>query len=350
GRPISPSSCLDYDKGNQKAPHLGPPRVSLIGNNSNDAPTVAAALAITASEQDAAFTLDLLDGTDDVDASDVLTVSNLTFLSGDDSGVTLVGNALSVNPSAYGALNAGDSEVITYSYDVVDGNGGVVTQTATVTIQGSGSGNLPPVVSGALLSETSEDAPGFTRDLLQSASDPNPDDVLSVVNLAELQPGVTFDGVQTVSVDPSHATFQSMSPADSTTIIVTFDIADGNAGITPQTLTIMVTGTEDAPVITGTASGGGGGRRWCVCRHGCSCGHRCGCGGHAHIRTTNRHTRCSWQFRHHQQRELDLYAGQCCQSAIGAGRGHHRNLHRHCHHRRWGKHHRNGDCHRNRYQ
>ncbi|WP_369292790.1 VCBS domain-containing protein, partial [Saccharophagus degradans] len=42
-----------------------------------------------------------------------------------------------MDPNAYNALAAGEREVITYSYDVEDGNGGCVSQTATITISGS---------------------------------------------------------------------------------------------------------------------------------------------------------------------------------------------------------------------
>ena len=106
----------------------------------NDAPVVTAAVTATAFETDASFSVDLLAGASDIDVGDVLNIANLTLVSGDDSGVTISGNSLTINPSVYAALNAGDTEVITYSYDVSDGNGGTVTQTATITITGVGAG------------------------------------------------------------------------------------------------------------------------------------------------------------------------------------------------------------------
>ena len=113
--------------------------------STNDAPTVGAAVANTTNEDAAAYSVDLLDGASDVDTTDVLNVANLIVVSGDASGITLSGNALSVNPSAYTALAVGTSEIVTYSYDIVDGNGGSVAQTASVTIDGV---NDAPVAVG----------------------------------------------------------------------------------------------------------------------------------------------------------------------------------------------------------
>ena len=66
-------------------------------------------------------------------------MSNLTLTSGDASGISVGGNSLTVDPNAYNSLAVGESEVITYSYDVTDGNGGTA-QTATITITGANDG------------------------------------------------------------------------------------------------------------------------------------------------------------------------------------------------------------------
>ena len=46
-------------------------------------------------------------------------MSSLTLTGGDACGVTIGGNSLSVDPSAYNSLAVGESEVITYSYNVI---------------------------------------------------------------------------------------------------------------------------------------------------------------------------------------------------------------------------------------
>ncbi|WP_037471413.1 VCBS domain-containing protein, partial [Sinorhizobium fredii] len=76
-------------------------------------------------------------GASDADASDVLHVAGLTLTGGDASGVIIDGDGLSVDPSAYDYLAVGETAVITYSYDIVDGHGGAVAQTAAITITGA---------------------------------------------------------------------------------------------------------------------------------------------------------------------------------------------------------------------
>ena len=120
-----------------------PVTVTITINGENDAPTVAAPIIASASEDDATFSLDLLAGASDVDLSDTLSVSGLTLVSGDASGVTVTLDSLIIDPDAYNGLSAGDSEVIVYSYNVIDENGGTVSQTATVTITGENDG--PPL-------------------------------------------------------------------------------------------------------------------------------------------------------------------------------------------------------------
>ncbi|MDO6425173.1 cadherin-like domain-containing protein, partial [Saccharophagus degradans] len=84
-------------------------------SGSNDAPTVSSAVTSSASEDDAAYSLDLLTNASDADGSDTLNVNSLTLVSGDASGVTVSGNSLSIDPNAYNALADGESEVISYS-------------------------------------------------------------------------------------------------------------------------------------------------------------------------------------------------------------------------------------------
>lgn len=102
----------------------------------NDAPTIAAAITASADEDDPGFSVDLLAGASDIDTSDTLNVTSLVLISGDGSGIVLDGNSLSVDPSAYSALTQGQSEIVVFSYLVDDGNGGQISQTATVTING----------------------------------------------------------------------------------------------------------------------------------------------------------------------------------------------------------------------
>ena len=66
-----------------------------------------------------------------------------------------------MDPSAYNSLAEGESEFIEYSYNVIDGNGGSVTQTVTITITGLNDapvltlpnkeyGSLPSITDGSV--------------------------------------------------------------------------------------------------------------------------------------------------------------------------------------------------------
>ncbi|MFA0693168.1 hypothetical protein AB4556_24585, partial [Vibrio splendidus] len=76
--------------------------------------------------------LNLLKGADDVDADADLSIADLGALP---TGLSLAGDGytLVIDPSAFNYLAAGESEQIVLNYNVVDGLGGVTSQTATIT-------------------------------------------------------------------------------------------------------------------------------------------------------------------------------------------------------------------------
>src|SRR5690606_33096524 len=115
----------------------------------NDGPGIGSTITSTTSEDDAAYSINLLTSAIDPDTTDVLNISGLTLTGGNASGVTLNGSSLDINPNAYNALAAGEIETVTYSYTIEDGNGGSVAQTATITITGT---NDAPTVAGAVVS------------------------------------------------------------------------------------------------------------------------------------------------------------------------------------------------------
>src|SRR5262249_56574626 len=82
------------------------PTVRPTINGVNDAPGVSAAVTASATEDDAAFSVDLLEHASDPDSSDTLHVSGLTWVSGDATGITPAGDSLDVDPAAYNYLAA----------------------------------------------------------------------------------------------------------------------------------------------------------------------------------------------------------------------------------------------------
>ena len=114
----------------------------------NHAPTVAAALTAGATEAaTSSVTLDLFSGASDVDTSDGLSLSGVTYTVGTATASSTVPTGLSlssagvltVDPtsSAFIYLAADQTLDIVVRYTISDGNGGTVAQTATITITGA---------------------------------------------------------------------------------------------------------------------------------------------------------------------------------------------------------------------
>jgi len=143
-------------------------RLEITIEGANDAPVVTDEITAEVETGDKTETLDLLAGATDVDVSDTLSIANVTFAVDGSAtanggaelpvGVTLSGSDLTVDPSdpAFQGLTPGDTRTILASYDVTDGNGGLVAQTATIIITGEPP-NEPPSGSDKTV-EADEDA------------------------------------------------------------------------------------------------------------------------------------------------------------------------------------------------
>jgi VCBS repeat-containing protein len=79
---------------------------------------------------------------------------------------------------------------------------------------------------------------------------------LSVVDVpASLPAGVSYDAAaRTFSLDPANPAFQSLAAGQSTTVMVEYGVSDGTA-TTPASVSWTLTGTNDAPAVTGAVSG-----------------------------------------------------------------------------------------------
>ena len=137
------------------------------------------------------------------------------------------------------------------------------TQALAVTVTNV---NEAPVVA-ALNGTVGEDGPSFSRDLLTGASDPDPGTTLTVRNLDAsvttaggrtlvLGTDYTLNGSTLALTAAGFAKFNSLSGSQSDQVVFHFGVSDGLAA-TPSTLTLIVTGANDAPlVVPQTASVG----------------------------------------------------------------------------------------------
>ncbi len=139
----------------------------------NDAPVTAGGLRALAIEGGARIDLNLLEGASDVDG-DRLSVANLTLLGGDDRGVSHLGANLTLDPTAYNGMAGGDIETLRYSYDIVDGQGGSVAQTALIEVRGV---NVAPVAATNIAIVEADDGVTFSGRLLDGVTDADGDAV-----------------------------------------------------------------------------------------------------------------------------------------------------------------------------
>ncbi len=233
---------------------------TLVVEGRNDAPAIITpptAVADT-SEDDAPITFNLLNGTDDPDNTDIISLRSV-LISSDNSERTVAfdydrdSGDVTIDPAQFNDLSVDTSETLTVSYAITDSKGGFTENTVPYTFEILGANDDPD--STPLVATTNEDAGPFTIDLLQSASDPDKDDQLFI---GEYFVSVDFDfGNNTLEhtllggnfrFDTSQ--FNYLAAGETATVSVGYDISDGHGGSTPESTTITIEGRNDPLVIT----------------------------------------------------------------------------------------------------
>ncbi len=210
----------------------------LVITGVNDAP-VALAISGTVDEDGPAATV-VADFTD-VDASDTHTFSVDT--TGTMGSVTENGDGtFTYDPSgAFEVLGLGETAIDTFTYTVDDGNGGVSTETVTITITGQNDAPVAQALSGAV----NEDGPGTT--VTASFTDVDASDTHTFsVDTTGTMGSVVNNGDGTFSYDPS-GQFEALGLGETATDTFTYTVDDGNGGTSTETVTITINGQNDAP-------------------------------------------------------------------------------------------------------
>jgi VCBS repeat-containing protein len=235
----------------------------------NDAPVVAAALTANVIEGNAPLAVNLLSGATDVDTGETgtLVLSNVTWIIGNGpasaavpAGLALTGATLNIDADhpAFAHLALGETTKIVVTYDVTDVHGAKVTQTESITVTGT---NDAPVIATALTANTSEGSAPFAVNLLSGATDIDTGETATLalsnvsynvgngVASAVLPAGLSLTaGI--LAVDPANAAFNHLAPGETIKIIASYDVTDVHGATVAQTETIIITGTNDAPVAT----------------------------------------------------------------------------------------------------
>jgi VCBS repeat-containing protein len=226
------------------------------------------------------------------DGATLLTWFSLGDLN-DTTGTGLGGSdtwTFSAQDQSFDYLAAGETVTLTYTVQVDDGHGGVVTQPVTITV--TGTNDTPVITSGTQTGTITERT---------NASQPNPtgstalDTATGTVTFTDVDlsdhhtvtiTGVVASGITTGLPDnmtqkgwlslgtltdttgsglggsddwkfsAQDKSFDYLAAGEILTLTYTVQVDDGHGGVATQPVTITVTGTNDTPVITsGTQTG-----------------------------------------------------------------------------------------------
>ena len=147
--------------------------------------------------------------------------------------------------SDFDHLTPGQSQDVTFTYQAKDNDGALSTpQTITITV--TGTNDLPVAQPGAATTD---------EDTVLNSHVPPATDVDGHITGYQLTTDVaTGNGTLTFNSDGSYrfdpgSDFDHLTPGQSQDVTFTYQAKDNDGGLsTPQTITITVTGTNDAPV------------------------------------------------------------------------------------------------------
>ncbi|WP_108326791.1 cadherin domain-containing protein [Limnohabitans sp. MMS-10A-192] len=158
-------------------------------------------------------------------------------------------------------LKSTDTLTLTYTVRVTDSESGTADETVTITLTGQ---NDAPTVLDVLSTSADEGDVSYDVNMLDGASDLDRDETatLSVVasslsytidggaSTPGLPAGLDIITGNTLSVDSEDAAFDDLATGEQRVIVVSYDIEDDTGATVAQTLTVTLTGTNDAPVIS----------------------------------------------------------------------------------------------------
>ncbi|BAN50029.1 retention module-containing protein [Metapseudomonas resinovorans] len=209
---------------------------SLIGGNSVSVSDIDSGnLSVTLNVQHGVISLGPLAG-------------GVTFSGNGTGSITLSGSQAAINAALQGlryvpAANYNGQDTLT-----IHTSDGSLSDTDTVTL------NITPVndrpVTAPTSESTFEDAPSIGGKLAATDVD---GDTLSFSLPGSAPAGFNLNSNGTWTLDPSNAAYQHLADGATLTISVPFTVSDGKLS-SNSTLTIKVTGVNDAPVATATSA------------------------------------------------------------------------------------------------
>ena len=228
--------------------------VSMTITGVNDAPVTVADTAAAQEDIILAASGNVLANDTDVDQSTVLSVADAGVFVGSYGSLTLLADgsysyALDNASLAVQSLAAGQAATETFAYQATDGL--IATpSTLTVTITGTNDAPVTMVDTAAVQEDVTLTATG---NVLANDSDVDQGTVLTVAD-AGLRQGnygqltLAADGSYGYALDNASQAVQSLAQGQVVTETFAYQATDGSVN-TPSTLTVTITGSNDAPVM-----------------------------------------------------------------------------------------------------
>ncbi|WP_447577399.1 VCBS domain-containing protein [Achromobacter kerstersii] len=236
--------------------------ITITVTGTNDAPTISGASTGAVTEDAAQSSISGQLSKTDVDATDTHTwsVNNAGKGTYGTFSVDATGKwtyNLDNTSTKVQALAAGQQVTDTITVTVDDGHGGTAQQVMTITVTGT---NDAPTISGASTGAVTEDAAqsSISGQLSKTDVDATDTHTWSVNNAGKGQYGsfaVDATGKWTYNLDNTSAKVQALAAGQQVTDTITVTVDDGHGGTAQQVITITVTGSNDAPTISGASTG-----------------------------------------------------------------------------------------------
>jgi VCBS repeat-containing protein len=225
--------------------------VTVTVTGTNDAPVAHADTATT--DENTAVTIAVLANDTDADDGAVLSLVPVSGPAGKGSASTSGNNVVFDPGTDFDHLAAGVTENVVLTYTMQDEHGATSSSTVTVTV--TGTNDAPVAVADT--ATTSENVP-INIDVLANDTDVDDGHVFSLVTVAAPagQGSATISGTQ-LAFNPG-TDFDHLAVGESQVVILSYTMQDEHGAQSSSTVTLTVTGTNDAPQIDAgntTASG-----------------------------------------------------------------------------------------------
>ncbi|WP_156937110.1 VCBS domain-containing protein, partial [Bradyrhizobium sp. WSM2254] len=221
--------------------------VSIDITGTNDAPVAVA--DTNSGLEDSTITGTVASNDSDVDVGAVLTYAQTSAVAG-----------LTLNPdgsysfdaanAAYQHLAQGVTTDVVANYTVTDEHG--ATSGATLTITLTGTNDTPVAVA-----DTNSGLEDSTITGTVAGNDSDVDDgaVLTYAQTGAVA-GLTLNPDGSYSFDANHAAYQHLAQGATTDVVANYTVTDEHGATSSSTLTITLTGTNDAPVAVADTNSG----------------------------------------------------------------------------------------------